>query len=205
MKIARMYQENELHEIADEEERAAKAEQLRRHKGIGLTLGSQESQTMALVIPNGIDHAVKDKLGVRAYERYMDDTMAAGPSKEELKHVGQTIQSEASEVGLSMNAKKTAITKASKGMKFLQIYYKVTDTGHLVKNLARAGIVRMRRKLKAFARMVQRGVMRLDDAFASFSAWFGNSFHADAYHTRKRMLSLYWRLFHGYRMKGVYA
>lgn len=160
---------------------------------------------MALVIPNGIDHAVKDKLGVRAYERYMDDTMAAGPSKEELKHVGQTIQSEASEVGLSMNAKKTAITKASKGMKFLQIYYKVTDTGHLVKNLARAGIVRMRRKLKAFARMVQRGVMRLDDAFASFSAWFGNSFHADAYHTRKRMLSLYWRLFHGYRMKGVYA
>ena len=205
MKIARMYQENELHEIADEAERAAKAEQLRQHKGIGLTLGSQESQTMALVIPNGIDHAVKDKLGVRAYERYMDDTMAAGPSKEELKHVGQTIQSEAAEVGLSMNAKKTAITKASKGMKFLQIYYNVTDTGHLVKNLVRAGIVRMRRKLKKFAKMIRRGVMRLDDAFASFSAWFGNSYHADAYRTRKGMLSLYWRLFHGYRMEGVYA
>lgn len=205
MKIARMYQENELREIADEAERTAKAEQLRRHKGIGLTLGSQESQTMALVIPNGIDHAIKDKLGVRAYERYMDDTMAAGPSKEELKHVGQTIQSEAAEVGLSMNAKKTAITKASKGMKFLQIYYKVTDTGHLVKNLVRAGIVRMRRKLKKFAKMIRRGVMRLDDAFASFSAWFGNSYHADAYRTRKGMLSLYWRLFHGYRMEGVYA
>lgn len=104
-----------------------------------------------------------------------------------------------------MNAKKTAITKASKGMKFLQIYYKVTDTGHLVKNLVRAGIVRMRRKLKKFAKMIRRGVMRLDDAFASFSAWFGNSYHADAYRTRKGMLSLYWRLFHGYRMEGVYA
>ena len=205
MKIARMYQESELGEIADEVERAARAQQLRQHKGIGLTLGSQESQTMALVIPNRIDHTVKDKMGIRAYERYMDDTLAAGPSKVELKGVERAIQGEAAEVGLSMNAKKTAITKASKGMKFLQIQYKVTETGHLVKNLARAGIVRMRRKLKAFARMVQRGVMRLDDAFASFSAWFGNSFHADAYHTRKRMLSLYWRLFHGYRMKGVYA
>ena len=205
MKIARMYQENELDEIADEAERAARAQQLRQHKGIGLTLGSQESQTMALVIPNRVDHTVKDKMGIRAYERYMDDTLAAGPSKVELKGVEQAIQSEGSKVGLSMNAKKTAITKASKGMKFLQIQYKVTETGHLVKNLARAGIVRMRRKLKKFAKMVQRGIMRPDDAFASFSAWFGNSFHADAYHTRKRMLSLYWRLFHGYRMKGVFA
>ncbi len=205
MKIARMYQESELGEIADEAERAARAQQLRQHKGIGLTLGSQESQTMALVIPNRIDHTVKDKMGIRAYERYMDDTLAAGPSKVELKGVERVIQGEAAEVGLSMNAKKTAITKASKGMKFLQIYYKVTDTGHLVKNLVRAGIVRMRRKLKKFAKMIRRGVMRLDDAFASFSAWFGNSYHADAYRTRKGMLSLYWRLFHGYRMEGVYA
>ena len=45
----------------------------------------------------------------------------------------------------------------------------------------------------------------IEDAFASFSAWFGNSYHADAYRTRKGMLSLYWRLFHGYRMEGVYA
>ena len=154
MKIARMYQENELDEIADEAERAARAQQLRQHKGIGLTLGSQESQTMALVIPNRVDHTVKDKMGIRAYERYMDDTLAAGPSKVELKGVEQAIQSEGSKVGLSMNAKKTAITKASKGMKFLQIQYKVTETGHLVKNLARAGIVRMRRKLKKFAKMV---------------------------------------------------
>ena len=205
MKIARMYQESELNEIEDEEERKAKAEQLRRHKGIGLTLGSQESQTMALVIPNKIDHTIKDKMSVRAYERYMDDTMAAGPSKVELQTVERTIQSKAEEIGLTMNAKKTAITKASKGVKFLQVHYRVTGTGHLVKTLVRAGIVRMRRKLKKFAKMVQRGVMRLDDAFASFSAWFGNSYHADAYRTRKRMLSLYWRLFHGYRMEGVFA
>lgn len=205
MKIARMYQESELNEIEDEEERKAKAEQLRRHRGIGLTLGSQESQTMALVIPNKIDHTIKDKMSVRAYERYMDDTMAAGPSKVALQTVERTIQSKAEEIGLTMNAKKTAITKASKGVKFLQVHYRVTGTGHLVKTLVRAGIVRMRRKLKKFAKMVQRGVMRLDDAFASFSAWFGNSYHADAYRTRKRMLSLYWRLFHGYRMEGVFA
>ncbi|MCD8009187.1 MAG: hypothetical protein LUF68_09730, partial [Clostridiales bacterium] len=71
MKITRMYQEGELGQIADSAEAARKAEQLRKHQGVGLTLGSQESQIMALVVPNGIDHAVKDKLSVRAYLRYM--------------------------------------------------------------------------------------------------------------------------------------
>lgn len=205
MKVARMYQESELEGISDEAERLKRADDLKHHRGVGMTLGSQESQIMALAIPNGIDHAVKDKLGIRAYERYMDDTMAAGPSKEELKVIGRTIKGEAAKVGLAMNPKKTAITKASKGMKFLQIHYRVTDTGHLVKNLVRAGIVRMRRKLKKFAGMVRRGIMTLDDVFSSFAAWFGNSYQADAYRTRKQMLSLYWRLFHGYRMEGVYA
>lgn len=205
MKITRMYQESELAEILDEELRARKADDLKHYRGVGLTLGSQESQTMALVVPNGIDHAVKDRLHTRAYERYMDDTFAAAKTKDELKTVGRTIRDEAGKIGLQMNPKKTAITKASKGFKFLQICYRVTETGHLVKTLARAGIVRMRRKLKKFRRLVDEGKMLLDHVFQSFASWFGNAAYADAYRTRKGMLSLYNRLFHCYKTKGVYA
>lgn len=205
MKINRMYQESELDEIADPVQRERQAQALKHHQGIGLTLGSQESQIMALVIPNRLDHAVKEGHQLRAFERYMDDTFSAAETKEQLKEVGRTIRSEAAKIGLRLNPKKTIIAKASKGMKFLQIFYWATETGHLVKNLARAGIVRMRRKLKKFRKMVDRGVMKLDDVFNSFSSWMGNSYYAHAYKTRKRMLSLYNKLFHRYRMEGVYA
>lgn len=205
MKINRMYQESELNEIADPNERARAAYQLQHHKGVGLTLGSQVSQIMALAVPNRLDHSVKERCCQRAYQRYMDDTIAAATEKEQLKTSGRMIRKEATAIGLRLNPKKTIITKASKGFQFLQIHYHVTKTGHLVKRLARAGIVRMRRKLKKFRRMVDRGEMSLDNVFNSFSSWFGNSHYADAYRTRKRMLTLYHKLFRGYRMEGVYA
>lgn len=205
MKINRMYQESELNEIADPAKREYAAAVLKNHQGVGLTLGSQVSQIMALIVPNRLDHAVKDGCRQRAFERYMDDTFAAAETKEELKTVGRTILSESKKIGLRLNPKKTSITKASKGMRFLQILYRTSSTGHLVKNLARAGIVRMRRKLKKFRKMVDKGIMTLDHVFASFSAWFGNSFHADAYKTRKTMLTLYHKLFRGYRMEGKFA
>lgn len=205
MKIARMYRESELDELEDLKEQEHRSDELRHHRGVGMTLGSQESQTMALAIPSGVDHAAKDKLGIKAYVRYMDDTMAGDISKERLKIVRRVIQAEAEKIGLAMNPKKTVITKASKGIKLIQIHYRVTSTGHLVRTLARAGVVRMRRKLKAFRRLVDRGLMQLEDVFASFAAWLGNSKHADAYRQRKRMLTLYNKLFGMYRTKGVYA
>lgn len=205
MKINRMYQESELSEIDDPMVRDMKAQALKQHRGVGLTLGSQVSQIMALIVPDRLDHAVKDGSQQRAFERYMDDTFAAARTKDQLKEVGRTILTEAKRIGLRLNPKKTSIVKASKGFKFLQIEYRVTNSGHLVKNLARAGIVRMRRKLKKFRKMVDRGEMTLDHVFESFAAWFGNSFYADSYRTRKQMLTLYHKLFRGYRMGGKFA
>lgn len=205
MKVNRMYQESKLSEIVDSVQRAQKAADLKAHRGIGLTLGSQESQIMALVVPNCLDHAVKEGCRQSVYVRYMDDTFSAAETKEQLKTVGRVIKGKAKSIGLRLNPKKTIITTASKGFKFLQIQYIVTKTKKLIKNLARAGIVRMRRKLKKFRKMVDKGVMTLDHVFESFAAWFGNSFYADSYRTRKRMLTLYHKLFRGYRMEGKFA
>ncbi len=202
MKITRMYQEGDIAKGPNSAERLA---ELRKGRGVGLTLGSQLSQIMALVIPSPIDHAVKDKQGIRAYERYMDDTLSGSNSKDELKQIGRTILAESAKFGLRLNPKKTAIVKASKGITFLQIHYHVTETGKLIKTLARAGIVRMRRKLKKFARKVRNGEMTLDHVFNSFSSWFGNSKLVSAYRTRKKMLSCYNQLFHRYRTGGMYA
>lgn len=206
MKINRMYQESELDQIPNSDERAKRKYLLEHNRGVGLTLGSQESQIMAVLVPSPLDHAVKEGANsLRAYERYMDDTLSGHHRKDKLKDVGRTIQKEAAKKGLRLNPRKTIITKASKGIRFLQIHYWVTNTGHLVKELGRQSIVRMRRKLKKFKKRVDAGKMKMDSVFTSFMSWFGNGHYSDSYKSRKKMLNLYNRLFHHYRTEGVFA
>lgn len=48
---------------------------------IGYGLGSQISQTAALMLPNKLDHFIKEELGIKGYARYMDDGYLIHPSK----------------------------------------------------------------------------------------------------------------------------
>jgi hypothetical protein len=58
----------------------------------GLGLGSQVSQICALMFPNKLDHFIKDKLGIKYYARYMDDSYLIHPSKEYLQHCLEEIK-----------------------------------------------------------------------------------------------------------------
>lgn len=205
MKIARIYQEHDLKKTCNKDRYEAEMKRLKHMGGVGMTLGSQVSQVMAVAVPNSLDHAIKDKLGIRPYERYMDDTISAHATKAEAWAAHAVKVEEAEKLGLKMNPKKTKVAKASRGFKFMQVMYRVTDTARLVKTLAKAGIIRMRRKLKKFAGLIRAGKMTKDQAFESFSSWLGNSYHAAAYRQRKTMLTLFNKLFRGYRVKGVYA
>ena len=49
---------------------------------IGYGLGSQISQTAALMLPNKLDHFIKEQLGIKGYARYMDDGYLIHTSKE---------------------------------------------------------------------------------------------------------------------------
>ena len=54
---------------------------------VGLGLGSQVSQTNALMLPNMIDHYFKEVCRIKAYERYMDDGVAISPDIDDLYRV----------------------------------------------------------------------------------------------------------------------
>jgi hypothetical protein len=205
MKIARIYQEHDLKKTCNKGRYEEEMKRLKHMGGVGMTLGSQVSQVMAVAVPNSLDHAIKDKLGIRPYERYMDDTVSAHATKAEAWAAHAVKVEEAEKLGLKMNPKKTKVVKASRGFKFMQVMYRVTDTAKLIKTLAKSGIIRMRRKLKKFAGLIRAGKMTKDQAYESFGSWLGNSYHAAAYRQRKTMLTLYNRLFRGYRVKGVYA
>lgn len=205
MYFIKMYQLQDILAIKDPIVREIKRQELDNDESVGATLGSQISQDMALVIPNKIDHRVKDIEKVAHYMRFMDDGFMSG-KKEHLKEIAEIIRKESDSIGLELNEKKTRIVKARRGFTFLKVNYRVTDTGKIVKKMDKSGVIRMRRKLKKFRKLVDEGKMRLDDAFTSFKSWFGNAAKiAMTYTQRKVMLNLYNKLFKCYRTGGMIA
>lgn len=205
MAIIRSYQLSLLDELEDFEERERRRKIIQNNESVGICLGSQVSQIMALVVPNLLDHYIKDRIGVKHYIRYMDDGVILSDDKEFLHELYAEMKRICDDLGLTFNDKKTKIVKATKGFTFLKIQYRVTPTGGVVKRLTRAGTVRMRRKLKKFKRLVDRGEMTLDDVYNSIQSWVAHSAIAKSYRARRSMLRLYNDLFDGYRMTKKYT
>lgn len=63
--------------------------------------------------------------------------------------------------------------------------------------IARASVVRMRRKLKTFREWVRAGKMTPFDAYASFQSWASGLMHANAYTSLNAMRRLFDGLFAG--------
>lgn len=82
----------------------------------------------------------------------------------------------------------------------MKVRYRVTSTGRVVRTLTRAGIVRMRRKLKKFRKMVDSRKITLDDVYNSMQSWLAHSEVALSYNTKRSMLALYNHLFDGFRI-----
>lgn len=85
----------------------------------GMGLGSQISQILALASANRLDHAIKERMGIRWCGRYMDDGYLLHTDKEHLKKCMCEIQSICSSLGICLNTKKTQIVKLSHGFTFL--------------------------------------------------------------------------------------
>lgn len=162
---------------------------------IGLGLGSQISQVLALASGNEIDHYVKENCRIRGYGRYNDDGYLIHPSKSYLQKCLDGIKALCLDLEITLNKKKTQIVKLSHGFTFLKIKYYLTQSGKVIKKMARSSVTRMRRKLKAFRRMVNKGIMEYSDVFQSFQSWRAYALNFNAYRTVQSMSALYDRLF----------
>lgn len=163
--------------------------------GRGICLGSQVSQLMALVVPNAIDHHVKDIRRFRHYLRYMDDGIVFARTRRELTELLGELEAISDKLGLELNQRKTMIVRAREGFVFLKTRYRVTGTGKIVKRLSRDTVTRMRRKLVRFRGLVDAGRMTEDDVRMSLRSWAERSRIAMAYRTRGRMYRRAERLF----------
>ena len=181
--------------IKDKAARKQRMRELDADQTIGICLGNEESQPMALLVPSEIDHYIKDRLRIKCDSRYMDDGIIMAKTKNQLTDILCGIKSIAERLGLKLSEKKTRIAKARKGFTFLKIKYNVSKTGKIIRRLTKKGIVTMRRKLKKFQRKLKAGEMTLTDINNSMQSWMQHAKSARSFKTTSRMKKLYKKLF----------
>ena len=157
----------------------------------GLWLGLEPNQVLAVAFPNRIDHYMIEMMRIRGYGRYMDDGYGIHISKDHLREAARELGRLCCELGITLNPKKTHITKLSRGFVFMKKRFFFTDTGRIVTRPYRPTITRARRRVKKHASMVRDGRMTYEQARLSFVSTRGALTHLDAYETRIRLDALF--------------
>ena len=119
-------------------------------------------------------------------------------SREYLVELEAKIAAKATELGMTLNRKKTRIVKLSDYYRFLQISYSLTDTGRVIKKINPKRIVDMRRKLKALRIKVKNGERTQEEVENMFRSWMGGHCHLMSKIQRDNLNLLYYDLFGGF-------
>jgi len=172
-------------------------------EGVSLGLGSQVSQIFAIFLPNELDHAIKEKMRVKFYGRYMDDLYLIHNSKEYLENCLENIKKICNTLGITVNERKTRIFPLSEGLLFLKGKYYLQENGRVLKKATKDSAKRMRRKLKCFRQLIDAGRMSYADLRTGYQSWRGNYLRRfNAYETVRKMDGLYNSLFINIRDGG---
>lgn len=140
----------------------------------GIGLGSQISQLVELAVLDDLDHYVKEKLHIKYYDRYMDDFLLIHENKIYLEYCQHKITEQAAGIGFVLN-KKTAISKLSQGVKFLQWRFLFTPTGRLLMLMNKRKPGKQRRKVRKMLRKEATGEFRKGGAKMSTECWIANA------------------------------
>lgn len=160
-----------------------------------VNIGDQVSQDVGVFFPHRIDNYAKIVRGLRFYGRYMDDIYFITETKEEAQSIIDGIKGQAKQLGIFINEKKTRIVKLSSRFKYLQIKYSLSDTGRVIRRINPVSVTRERRKLKAYKRLMDRGVIPYEDIEQAYKSWMGAFAKLMSKKQRKHMKQLFRELF----------
>jgi hypothetical protein len=165
-------------------------------KGKSLGLGSQVSQVCAIFYPDILDHFIKENLGIKYYGRYMDDLYLIHHDKEYLISCLEKIKEVCDKLKITINQRKTTITKLSQGAEFLKGKYSLLPSGQILRRPVKSSTTRMRRKLLKFKSLLDQKKIGYNDIRTSYQSWRGNYIRRfNAYHRVRYMDRLYNNLF----------
>ena len=155
----------------------------------GLGLGSEVSQISAVYYLNGVDHLVKDRLGIHCYGRYMDDSYLIASKTDAMDALAE-ITKASDELGLQLNPKATQVRPLTQGWHYLKKRIKLTETGRIVMRLERSNVRRERERIKANTESIAAGIMTPESAAMSWQSWEAYAGRYDAHRTLGTMREL---------------
>lgn len=161
----------------------------------GVDIGSQPSQNIGISYPSKIDNYIKIIKGVKHYGRYTDDMYIIHQDKDFLKQLLKEIKQIADSLGLIINPKKTQLCKLSQLFRVLQLQYKLTETGRVVRKIHPKAITRERRKLKAYKRLLDKGILTINEIENIFKSWISGNYKNMSMQQISNMSQLYYDLF----------
>ena len=150
---------------------------------------------MALAAANELDHYIKETLGIKCYGRYMDDGYLIHPNKDYLIYCLDKLQQKCTELGLTLNIKKTQIVALKKDFTWLKVRFRLTDSGYIVRRVWKKSVICMRRKLKKLHKKWLNNELTINDISISFQSWVSHLKGLDVYKTLKGIKQLYNFLF----------
>lgn len=148
---------------------------------VGLGLGSQVSQTNALLLPNPLDHFFKEVLRVKAYGRYMDDGYAIHEDIDYLYLCLECADLICKEIGLELNRKKTVVVPLEDFYRWLKTKFILTPTGKVVLKMNKESTKIIRRKLRSFKGKYENSDMTLKDIRSSLDSYHGHMKRGNSY------------------------
>lgn len=168
----------------------------------GMALGIETSQTEAGILPNYFDHTLKDQMGVKDLERYMDDTIIIVHTIEEAYELLAVAHRAAEHEALVINEAKTHITPLTGWFTYCQWRFHMTDTGRVVIKPSRRSVTNMNHKLNAFRRKLDNGEMTIRQICMDYGCWWAYVSKSDCHNILLMTNRHFYRLFGFYPKKG---
>jgi RNA-directed DNA polymerase len=129
----------------------------------GLPIGNYTSQWLSNFFLQGLDHFIKEKLGVKYYVRYVDDLVILGGNKRRLHQVKRLIDDYLIEINLKIKDDWQVFLITKRAIDFLGFRFFRDKT-----ILRKRNALRIRRRL---AKIGKKSVMTRQDACAVVSYW----------------------------------
>lgn len=162
-----------------------KARQGKRWKGAAAKFEVNLLEALNLLYLDGLDHFVKEKLGIKYYGRYMDDFFLIHHDKAYLQECRKQIEAFVQARGLSLNA-KTNIFPLKHGVDFLGFHTYLTESGAVIRKVRRRSKNNMKRKLKKLAALHAAGRIDAKTVEQSYQSWRGHAEKGNSYHLIRR-------------------
>lgn len=149
---------------------------------------------------SGLDHFVKEKLGIRFYGRYMDDFYLIHEDKAYLQYCWREIEKFLAPLGLTLN-NKTNIFPLRNGIDFLGFHTYLTDSGKVIRKARRVSKCKEQKKLRKQRVLLDKGKITMEKIQQSYGSWRSHAEKGNCYHLIRETDALFEELFSDYLTK----